>query len=85
MEESPIAKVIAAASVVFGRPVAPTDDFFELGGDSINAIELHQRLEDDLAIDLDPSCIFETESFQLLADRIQSSLNGTADEAATGR
>ncbi|MEW1646026.1 MULTISPECIES: acyl carrier protein [unclassified Streptomyces] len=67
MPDTPIDEVLAAASLVFGHPVAPEDDFFSLGGDSVTAVEMSLRLEERLDVDVDIQLIVDLPSLAALA------------------
>ncbi|MFE5034945.1 acyl carrier protein [Streptomyces sp. NPDC056683] len=67
MPDTPIDNVLTAVSEVFGHPVAPEDDFFSLGGDSITAVELSIRLEERLNVDVDVEVIVNVPSLAALA------------------
>jgi acyl carrier protein len=49
--------VLTAAAMVFGKPVRPCDSFFELGGDSIAAVELLVRIAAMLGREPDPDTL----------------------------
>ncbi|MGV9774036.1 phosphopantetheine-binding protein [Streptosporangium sp. NPDC003464] len=55
--------IVAAAEDLFERPITEQDDFFSLGGDSLNAVELAARLEDLLGIELDLHTLWDAETF----------------------
>jgi acyl carrier protein len=46
-----LSSVLTAAREVFGRQVLASDNFFDLGGDSISALELTVRLEELLGME----------------------------------
>ncbi len=70
--EMVLGHVLAAACESFGRPVGPTDNFFDLGGDSVIAIELTSRLATRLAIDTDPALLIDSAVFAALAAALSS-------------
>ncbi len=74
-----VAHVIALELArVLERPaVGPEDDFFELGGDSLTAVALMQRLDVVLGNRLAPSVLFEAPSPRALAARF-AGYGGTA-------
>lgn len=55
--------VTYAAGSIFGIEVGPDDNFFDLGGDSIDAIELVTRLEEVLGREIDLITLFDTQNF----------------------
>ncbi|MFJ9895734.1 acyl carrier protein [Streptomyces sp. NPDC091280] len=67
MPDTPIDEVLTAVSEVFGHPVTPEDDFFSLGGDSITAVELSNRLEELLDTEVDIELIVALPSLAALA------------------
>lgn len=56
----------------FGR----LDDFFVLGGDSLQAIELSLRVEEEFGVPLPPSALLETGTVAEMARRIESGAPG---------
>ena len=54
------------------RPIGTTDDFFDLGGDSLAAVELVAAIETEFNINLVPGILVEAHSIQKLAVRIAS-------------
>ncbi|WP_405853922.1 acyl carrier protein [Streptomyces sp. NBC_01515] len=81
MPDTPIDEVLAAASKVFGHAVAPEDDFFSLGGDSVTAVELSIRLEERLGVDVAVELIVDLPSLAALAASLAqpSSVPSTAE------
>jgi acyl carrier protein len=69
--------VLEVVGEVFGRPVTAADGFFDLGGDSVTAIDLAVRFEERFGIDLDIDELFEAEVIagfvDVLAGRIAAS------------
>ncbi|MDT0266595.1 acyl carrier protein [Streptomyces sp. DSM 44915] len=61
--------LLAAASEVFERPVGPADNFFDLGGDSVMAVELSLRLAERLPFEPDVLEIASSEDLGTLASR----------------
>ncbi|MFT7839340.1 non-ribosomal peptide synthetase [Saccharothrix sp. BKS2] len=56
---------------VLGVPAAaPRDNFFDVGGNSILAIQLASRLRERLAVDVEPTDVLLAESLAELADRV---------------
>lgn len=62
--------VLTAAALVFERDVAPDDNFFDLGGDSIAAVELITQLEQRLDIEVDPQLVTGLPDVGSLADAL---------------
>ncbi|TQF08026.1 acyl carrier protein [Kitasatospora acidiphila] len=75
-----LALLLDAAAQVFGRPVAAHDSFFELGGDSIAAVELATVAERLTGIEVDTELIVEQADFTALAAALTPA--STAPEAA---
>jgi acyl carrier protein len=50
--------------------VATDDDFFALGGDSVAAMTVMLRIEEDFGVYLDPAAIFEHRTLGTLAFQI---------------
>ena len=73
--------VLDAAGQVFERSVEDGDDFFELGGDSVLAIELIVKIEQELEIEMDAAFLFSAETFDGLIDSIDASINSQPTEA----
>ena len=59
--------IMATVREIFERDVDQYDDFFSLGGDSINAIDLAARLEEVLGLEIDHADIWGAESFHAFA------------------
>ena len=55
--------VTYAAGLIFGIEVGPDDNFFDLGGDSVSAIELVTRLEEALGREIDLIVLFDAQNF----------------------
>jgi acyl carrier protein len=51
--DSVLEHVVTAAAAVFGQPVRPSDNFFDLGGDSVAAVELVVTLSATLGFEPD--------------------------------
>ncbi len=67
------AAVAAIWSELLGQPaIGVTDDFFELGGDSIVAIRLAARIRDDLKCPISLRDVFESSSVEQLARQIEA-------------
>lgn len=66
------ARVAAIWSEVLERQVPTEDvDFFELGGDSISAMSILLRVEEDLGVYLDPGTIFEASRLSAFVDLVR--------------
>ncbi|MFD6161394.1 amino acid adenylation domain-containing protein [Nocardia sp. NPDC060256] len=65
------------AEVLDVSPIGVTDDFFELGGSSLMAFTLHQRLSARLGLDVPMSALLGTPTVRGLA----AHLTGTAEQA----
>jgi amino acid adenylation domain-containing protein len=57
----------------------PSDNFLDLGGNSILAIQLASRLSADLTVDLEPTDVLLAESLAELRDRVEARLAGSPD------
>ncbi|KOG44782.1 hypothetical protein ADK38_46210 [Streptomyces varsoviensis] len=62
--------VLRAAAEIFGHEAARTDNFFALGGDSVDAVELANALERRLGTLIDVALIMRTPDLGGLADAI---------------
>lgn len=62
--------IVSTVREIFERDVDQYDDFFSLGGDSINAIDLAARLEEVLGLEIDHADIWGAESFHDFATRL---------------
>jgi thioesterase domain-containing protein/acyl carrier protein len=51
--------------------ISPDDDFFDLGGDSITAVQLFAKIKNTWGVDLGLSTIFEARTIRKLADLIE--------------
>jgi thioesterase domain-containing protein len=58
--------------------VRPLDDFFELGGQSLLALELHYRINDRWGLSLQPMAIFQHASLGALASIVEEQLRASA-------
>lgn len=77
--------IAGAASAVLDGPVDPSDNFFQLGGDSVRAARLVARLKksiEGLAIELDD--VFEAPVIEDLATRIIARMTDHPDVAGPG-
>jgi acyl carrier protein len=73
-KEKVLSIILPEASKVFGRPVTETDNFFDLGGDSLSALELGDRLSNALRAQLDIEVMLDAEDMNVLAERVARSL-----------
>lgn len=62
-----LSQVMATVTAVFGHAMAPDDNFFDAGGDSVAAVELADLLEERIGTDVDIELIHRAESFGALA------------------
>ena len=53
--------------------VEPADDFFDLGGDSLVAVELLGRVRDRYRTELDPDVLYDAPTPMALAARVEAS------------
>ena len=53
-------------------PSHPLENFFDAGGDSLQAVEIHDRIEKEWPIKVPPTLILEVPVFRQLAGRIES-------------
>lgn len=65
------------------RPVAPRDRFFEIGIDSMMAIELQRNIQDDMGLTLPNTLILDYPTPELLAEFLLASMSTDDDEVAT--
>jgi acyl carrier protein len=63
-------EVLGVASAVFERPVDGSDNFFDLGGDSVSAIQLVTDLEHRFGTELDIDLLLEAADFAGIAEMI---------------
>jgi acyl carrier protein len=74
-----LATVLQVTGEVFGRPVTAADRFFDLGGDSVTAIDLAVRFEERFGIDLDIDELFEAGEIAGFADVLASRIAASHD------
>jgi acyl carrier protein len=67
-------EVLAAATEVFGRPALATDSFFDLGGDSLLALDLTVRVKERLGTEPDLDELLTAETLADFARRISMSM-----------
>ena len=66
-----MSSVIEVWRAVLGlTDIAPDDDFFDLGGNSVAALRVHARLQDIFEIDLPLRTMFEATSPSALAQAV---------------
>jgi acyl carrier protein len=72
----PLSRLIAAAwtEVLDVGEVGLDDDFFALGGNSLHAVRIVARLEEDLDVDLSVRDVLETRSVREMSGRLGSIL-----------
>jgi phthiocerol/phenolphthiocerol synthesis type-I polyketide synthase E len=51
--------------------IGPEDDFFDLGGNSLSAVNLMMGIQDEFSVSLEVSVLFEFPTLSLLADHIR--------------
>ena len=59
---------------VLDRPVGPGDDFFDLGGNSLHAVQIVGRVEALLEVPVDVGTLFETLTAAGMAARLRTQL-----------
>ncbi|MEU7159824.1 phosphopantetheine-binding protein [Streptomyces chrestomyceticus] len=59
-----LAVVLATASEVFGTEVSATDNFFDLGGNSLVAVQLTAQLEERLGKEVDFISLLSVQNFE---------------------
>ncbi len=69
-QEEILQAVLSIAQEIFEKDTDERDDFFSLGGDSINAVELATRLEELLGEEIDLADLWGSESFHEFAVRL---------------
>src|SRR3954469_6720736 len=72
--EQAIAELWRDLLALDGLP-APDDDYFELGGDSLRAFELFERIEQNLGRDISPNVLLEASTLGSLAELIDSGVD----------
>lgn len=55
--------VLAIASSVFDQEVTADDNFFDVGGDSVHAIEFGLRIKERLGVEIDPALLVSVADF----------------------
>jgi acyl carrier protein len=66
-------QVVLAAwrDVLRAEHLAPDDDFFDVGGDSLAAVRIVGRLEEDLRLELSVRLVLETRTRRRMTDRLR--------------
>ncbi len=78
--------VAAAWAELLGVPqVGAFDDFFELGGSSLMAVQLGSRLRDDFGVQLPSNFLLETSTVADLAERLAAAQPAAGEAAAVPR
>jgi acyl carrier protein len=70
---------------LLGKDVGPSDNFFDLGGDSLLAVQTHRRLRDLFGTDLALTDLFRFPTIRLLADHLSRSSSVPTVAAASQR
>jgi acyl carrier protein len=65
------AQIVAIAAEVFGRPARPEDDFYDLGGDSLNAVQFAARLQEWAGREIDVSLVTAAPDLASLARKLK--------------
>lgn len=68
--DSVLGHVLDTASSVFNRTVSATDNFFDLGGDSVVAVDLVSRLADQLGYEPDINDLVWADDFGAFTRRL---------------
>jgi acyl carrier protein len=66
--------VLDTAQSILGQPVQPSDNFFDLGGDSTGAVELMYTLEVHFGVEFDPASIIAADDMAALAISLNNQL-----------
>lgn len=61
---------------VLDQPVGPRDNFFDLGGNSLDAVRIVVRIEALLDVEVDVGSLFETLTVADMSARLRSRLDG---------
>jgi acyl carrier protein len=69
--------VLDTAQSILGQPVLPSDNFFDLGGDSMQAVEMMSRLEGRFGAEFDPTSIIDADDMAALAAVLHDQLQET--------
>ncbi|MFI0906885.1 phosphopantetheine-binding protein [Streptomyces sioyaensis] len=62
--------VLAAASEIFGTKVSAADNFFDLGGNSLVAVQLTAQLEEHLSKEVDNIDLLSAQNFEEFSMRL---------------
>lgn len=66
--------------------ISPDSDFFDLGGDSILALNMLFRVHGDLGVELPPDTLFENPSLRLFTAAVsEAKSGGTSDRMQEGQ
>jgi len=68
--------VLNTAEEVVHQQVAPTDNFFDLGGDSLTFIDFAMRLEELLGIEVDMDMLVDAADFAEFSQLLQKQEDG---------
>ncbi|MBF9132196.1 acyl carrier protein [Plantactinospora sp. S1510] len=71
-EKDHLQTVLTVAAAVFHTAVAPTDDLFDLGADSLTAVLFAERLADETGVPVGLDDVFEASTLRDLAHRLSS-------------
>src|SRR5678815_413622 len=75
--------VTACWRMVLGRPVVGVNDnFYELGGSSVHAIQLHRQLQERLGVSCSVLAIFQYPTVRSFVEALQKGLVWKADTSA---
>ncbi|MGV9721993.1 acyl carrier protein [Nocardia beijingensis] len=66
-----LSEVLAAVERILARSARSTDDFFDIGGDSVSAVELLNTLEVNLKLRLTLPDIFDARSLDEIASALE--------------
>jgi acyl carrier protein len=80
--EAVLGQILVAASEAFGRPVAATDNFFDLEGDSLHALDLITRLSERFGVDVDIEALLQADDFAGFARAVVASLSEQTQSGA---
>jgi acyl carrier protein len=66
------------------REVSPHDDFFQLGGNSLLAVTLLERIEQRLGLELPFEALFVEGTYGALRDSVRGATGGVRRDGAAG-
>ncbi|MFB7377672.1 acyl carrier protein [Kitasatospora purpeofusca] len=78
MDDTGRTLVLAVASQVVGRPVSAEESFFDVGGDSLLAVDLALQLEAATGAQIDFDFLLDGRTFGELADSLAQFGTGSA-------